>query len=321
MVTGLPSRSTDLPLLSMSSCWRYAGKRARYWLYGRIAWVSAPKKSSYQMPMRPEQHRQVRLERRGAEVLVDRCGSRRASRRTARDRSRSSATGRWRSRTSSGHRPSPRTRTCWRCRCRTSPPPCALVDTATKCLATADSSPPRPATLHSRARPGVGEGLERGERLRRDDEQRLGRVEVVGGLPEVGAVDVAHEPERHVALREVAQGVVGHVRSEVGAADADVDDVADALAGVADPLHRERTRSEKSAILRSTACTTGTTFSPSTSITAPSGARSAACRTARSSVTLIFSPRNIASMRSRRPARCASATRSRSVSSVIRFLE
>ena len=27
----------------------------------------------------------------------------------------------------------------------------AFVDTATKCLATADSSPPRPATLHSRA--------------------------------------------------------------------------------------------------------------------------------------------------------------------------
>ena len=83
---------------------------------------------------------------------------------------------------------------------------------------------------------GVGERLQRGERLRRDHEQRLGGVEVVGGFPEVGAVDVAHEPERHVALREVAQRVVGHVRSEVGAADADVDDVADALAGVADPL-------------------------------------------------------------------------------------
>ena len=88
------------------------------------------------------------------------------------------------------------------------------------------------------------------------------------------------------------------------------------------PTHApERTRSEKSAILRSTACTTGTTFTPSTSTTAPSGARSAVWSTARPSVTLIFSPRNIASMRSRKPARCASATRSRSVSSVIRFFE
>ena len=37
----------------MSSCWRYAGKRSRYWLYGRMAWVSAPKKSSYQTPISP----------------------------------------------------------------------------------------------------------------------------------------------------------------------------------------------------------------------------------------------------------------------------
>ena len=36
-------------------------------------------------------------------------------------------------------------------------------------------------------------------------------------------------------------------------------------------------------------------------IDAPRGARSATCSTARFSVTLIFSPRNMASMRSRRP--------------------
>ena len=40
------------------------------------------------------------------------------------------------------------------------------------------------------------------------------------------------------------------------------------------PVHApERTRSLKSAILRNTPCTCGTTFSPSTSMTAPSGAR------------------------------------------------
>ena len=58
-----------------------------------------------------------------------------------------------------------------------------------------------------------------------------------------------------------------------------------------------RTRSEKSVILSSTAWTCGTTFWPSTMIDAPNGARSATCRTARSSVMLIFLPWNIASIR------------------------
>ena len=62
-----------------------------------------------------------------------------------------------------------------------------------------------------------------------------------------------------------------------------------------------RTRSEKSAMRSSTACTSGTTF------VAVDDDRRAARRAqrhvqhARFSVTLIFSPRNIASMRSRRP--------------------
>ena len=57
------------------------------------------------------------------------------------------------------------------------------------------------------------------------------------------------------------------------------------------PFHAPlRTRLEKSAILSSTACTSGTTFFPSTTMEAPRGARSATWRTARFSVTLIFSP-------------------------------
>ncbi len=83
----------------------------------------------------------------------------------------------------------------------------------------------------------------------------------------------------------------------------------------------ERTRSEKTCILVSTACTAGTTFSPSTSMTAASGARSAVWRTARSSVVLIFSPRNMASRSSLTPAAAASSRSSRSVSSVTRCLE
>ena len=73
------------------------------------------------------------------------------------------------------------------------------------------------------------------------------------------------------------------------------------------PFHSPlRTRSEKAAILSSTACTSGTTFSPSTTIDAPFGARSATCSTARFSVTLILSPRNMASIRARRPDSSAS---------------
>ena len=68
------------------------------------------------------------------------------------------------------------------------------------------------------------------------------------------------------------------------------------------PFHRpSRTWSANSAIRPSTSCTAGTTSTPSTVIDCFVGARSATCSTARSSVTLIFSPPNIASMWSRSP--------------------
>ena len=82
-----------------------------------------------------------------------------------------------------------------------------------------------------------------------------------------------------------------------------------------------RTRSAKSAILSRTACTSGTTLRPSCRIEAPRGARRATWSTARFSETLILSPRNIASMRSRSPASRASWSSRRSVSSVMRFFE
>ena len=82
-----------------------------------------------------------------------------------------------------------------------------------------------------------------------------------------------------------------------------------------------RTRSENAAMRSSTACTSGTTSLPSTSTRVPAGARRAVCRTARSSVTLIFSPENIASVRSRRPDSSASASSSSIVSPVTRFFE
>ena len=71
----------------------------------------------------PHQHRQVALERRGAEVLVHlvEAGEHRAE--VLRADRRASSRGRSPSPSSSARRPSPRSRTCWRCRCRTSPPP------------------------------------------------------------------------------------------------------------------------------------------------------------------------------------------------------
>jgi hypothetical protein len=53
----------------------------------------------------------------------------------------------------------------------------------------------------------------------------------------------------------------------------------------------------------------------------PLGARSATCSTARFSVTLIFSPRNIASMRDPQPGFLRQLKRSLIVSSVTRFFE
>ena len=63
-------------------------------------------------------------------------------------------------------------------------------------------------------------------------------VEVARRLDEVGRVDVRDEAERQVAARVVPERLVRHHRPEVGAADADVDDVADRLARVPLPLAR-----------------------------------------------------------------------------------
>ena len=48
---------------------------------------------------------------------------------------------------------------------------------------------------------GVRHRLERGERLRRDDEERLRRVEIAGRLGEIGAVHVGHESGRSARAR------------------------------------------------------------------------------------------------------------------------
>ena len=105
---------------------------------------------------------------------------------------------------------------------------------------------------------GVGHGLEGGEGLGGDEEEGFVGFEVNDCFGEVGSVDVGDEAEGEIALRVVLESLVGHDGTEVGAADADVDDVLDALAGVASSTRPLRTRSAKPDILSRTAWTSGT---------------------------------------------------------------
>ena len=111
-----------------------------------------------------------------------------------------------------------------------------FVETATKWRAIADSSPPSPSSSQSRA--VVAFVIV--SRVVNVFEQTMNsvsrRIEVVGRLDEVGAVDVRDEAEGHVAPAVVTQRAVGHHRPEVRAADADVDDVLDRTPGCPLPL-------------------------------------------------------------------------------------
>ena len=111
----------------------------------------------------------------------------------------------------------------------------ALVLTATKCAGTAAS--PRRSTSQARAvGVGVGHRLLGGEGLGGDDEEGLVGLDLAEGLGHVRRVDVGDVEALDGALGEGLEGLVGHGGAEVGAADADVDDVADGLAGGAAPL-------------------------------------------------------------------------------------
>ena len=112
----------------------------------------------------------------------------------------------------------------------------AFVDTATKCLATALASPPRPWSDQSRALCALVIVSERGEGLRGDDEQGFRRIEIACRLGEIGAIDVGDKAKGHGAIAVIFERLIGHDRPEVGPADADVDDVTDSFAGVAFPL-------------------------------------------------------------------------------------
>src|SRR5262249_513281 len=144
-------------------------------------------------------------------------------------------------------------------------------------------------------------------------------IEIADGLGEVRTVHIGNEAEGHGVIAVVPQRFVGHHRAEVGAADADVDEVANALAPVAPPSPLPPPIAELPHLVQNRL--NRPTFRPSGMIEAPGGARSATCSTERFSVILILSPRNMASMRSRSPASWASRISRPRVSSVMRFFE
>ena len=112
----------------------------------------------------------------------------------------------------------------------------AFVETATKCLATAfcisAQSLERPVPRGVR----VGHGLQRGEGFRRNDKQRFRRIEIARPLPRNPCHPRSRRNGSHVALAVMLQRLIGHHRTKVRAADADIDDVSNALAGVALPF-------------------------------------------------------------------------------------
>jgi hypothetical protein len=81
----------------------------------------------------------------------------------------------------------------------------------------------------------VGHCLLRGEGFGGDDEECPRWIEVAHRLGKIGAVNVGDEAEAHITCTVVAQRFIGHHRPQVRAADADVDDVADALTSEALP--------------------------------------------------------------------------------------
>ena len=93
-------------------------------------------------------------------------------------------------------------------------------------------------------RGGIGHGLEGGKGLGGNDEQGLRRIEIAYRLHEVRPVDVRDKTKRHVAFAVSLERLIGHYRPQVGAADADVDDILDRPIGVSEPCTAANFRGE-----------------------------------------------------------------------------
>ncbi len=223
--------------------------------------------------------------------------ARRASRGNGPRRSRASSTGRSPNPSNSGRRPSPRSRTC----CAVSMP--NLRDFVGVGRDRDEVSRDRASRHRARCRHQARAAcaLVSVSSVVKVFEQTMNSVsagvEIARRLDEIGAVDIGDEAERHVAPAVVAQRFVGHDRAEIRAADADVDDVADALAGMPEPLRRCARARRTRPCGRAPRARRARRPRHRRRMRSPAGARSATCSTARCSVVLILSPRNIASMR------------------------
>src|SRR5262249_43043289 len=83
---------------------------------------------------------------------------------------------------------------------------------------------------------GIGHRLQRRKGFGRNDEQRLSGFEVANRFDQIRAVNVRNESKGHRALAVVLERLVCHDRAQIRSADPDIDDVTNALAGVAAPL-------------------------------------------------------------------------------------
>ena len=84
----------------------------------------------------------------------------------------------------------------------------------------------------------IGHGLERREGLRRDHHQGSGRIEPCQRYGGLRTVDIGDEPSLKAGHRVATQSLGRHHGSEIGAADADVDDGGQSLARGSGPRPR-----------------------------------------------------------------------------------
>ena len=180
----------------MSSCWRYGGEAGQVVAVGQHGQRLGAEEVVVPDAEQAEEHRQVLLERRGAEVLVDGVEAVEHLAEAVGPDGDHQRQADGRVVASSGRRPSPRSRTCWRCRCRTPRTSLGVGGHRHEVLGHRRRRRRGRRAAHSRAEWALVIVSRVVKVFERDDEQRLGRVEVAGGLVEVGAVDVGDEPHR-----------------------------------------------------------------------------------------------------------------------------
>ncbi len=92
--------------------------------------------------------------------------------------------------------------------------------------------PQKPAARRLR----IHHRLHRRKRLRRDDEQRRFRIDQRQHRIQIVAIDVGDEMHAQARMGKCAQRAAHHLGPQIGAADADIDDIGDRLAAMAGPV-------------------------------------------------------------------------------------